>query len=216
MSASNVNVVVITGNCTQDPELRYLPSGTAICEMRVAVNGRRKNGSGEWVDKANYFNVVSFGKQAENHAEYLAKGRPVAIEGRLDWRDWDVKENGEVVKTASGRPKKREAVQIIANSVQYLGSKPEGTRDGARPAAAAESGEASEGAAPDPLAMEDAELAQLDREELDEIAIDAGVENPDEYRQRRQVVNAIREAEAERATSDFGPVSGVDMSEPEF
>jgi single-strand DNA-binding protein len=215
MSASNVNVVVITGNCTQDPELRYLPSGTAICEMRVAVNGRRKNGSGEWVDKANYFNVVCFGKQAENHAEYLAKGRPVAIEGRLDWRDWDVKENGEVVKTASGRPKKREAVQIIANSVQYLGSKPEGAGASAR-SEAAESAEPAEDVAPDPLAMEDAELAQLDREVLDEIAIDAGVENPDEYRQRRQVVNAIREAEAERATSDFGPVPGVDMSEPEF
>jgi single-strand DNA-binding protein len=204
MYASNVNVVVITGNLTQDPELRSTGGGTSVCELRVAVNGRRKDQSGQWVDKPNYFNVVSFGKQAENHAKYLAKGRPVAIEGRLDWREWEAKDGG-----------KREAVQIIANSVQYLGSKPEGAGASAR-SEAAESAEPAEDVAPDPLAMEDAELAQLDREVLDEIAIDAGVENPDEYRQRRQVVNAIREAEAERATSDFGPVPGVDMSEPEF
>jgi single-strand DNA-binding protein len=116
MSAANVNVVVITGNLTRDPELRSTPGGTSVCKMRVAVNGRRKDGqTGEWVDKPNYFDVTVWGGQGENCANYLAKGRPVAIEGRLDWREWEAKEGGG----------KRQAVEIVANSVQFLGSPPE-------------------------------------------------------------------------------------------
>ena len=111
MAASNVNVVVITGNLTQDPDLRHLGSGTAVCELRVAVNTRRKEGN-EWVDKPNYFNVTVWGAQGENCANYLSKGRPVAVEGRLDWREWEAKEGG-----------KRQSVEIIANSVQFLGSR---------------------------------------------------------------------------------------------
>ncbi len=114
MAASNVNVVVITGNLTRDPELRHTGGGTAICELRVAVNSRRKDGqSGEWVDKPNYFDVVVWGAQGENCANYLSKGRPVAVEGRLDWREWEAKDG-------SG---KRQAVQVIANTVQFLGSR---------------------------------------------------------------------------------------------
>ena len=114
MAASNINVVVITGNLTQDPELRHTGGGTAICELRVAVNSRRKDGAtGEWVDKPNYFNVTVWGAQGENCANYLSKGRPVAVEGRLDWREWEAKDG-------SG---KRQAVQIVANSVQFLGSR---------------------------------------------------------------------------------------------
>jgi single-strand DNA-binding protein len=110
-------VVVITGNLTQDPELRHTGGGTAVCELRVAVNSRRKDGqTGEWVDKPNYFNVTVWGAQGENCATYLAKGRPVAVEGRLDWREWEAKDGGG----------KRQAVQIVANTVQFLGS-----RDGA-------------------------------------------------------------------------------------
>jgi single-strand DNA-binding protein len=105
-------VVVITGNLTRDPELRHLGSGTAVCELRVAVNSRRKDQSGNWVDKPNYFDVVVWGAQGENCATYLAKGRPVAIEGRLDWREWEAKDGG-----------KRQAVQIVANTVQFLGSR---------------------------------------------------------------------------------------------
>ena len=112
MAASNVNVVVITGNLTRDPELRHTGGGTAVCELRVAVNSRRKEGQ-EWVDKPNYFDVVVWGAQGENCANYLSKGRPVAVEGRLDWREWEAKDG-------SG---KRQAVQIIANSVQFLGSR---------------------------------------------------------------------------------------------
>jgi single-strand DNA-binding protein len=120
VAASNINVVVITGNLTRDPELRSLPSGTSVCELRVAVNSRRKDGaSGEWVDKPNYFDVTVWGAQGENCANYLSKGRPVAIEGRLDWREWETREGA-----------KRQAVQIIANSVQFLGSRDGGGGNG--------------------------------------------------------------------------------------
>ena len=112
MAASNINVVVITGNLTRDPELRSTPGGTSVCKLRVAVNSRRKDQSGNWVDKPNYFDVTVWGAQGENCANYLSKGRPVAIEGRLDWREWEDKEGG-----------KRQSVEVIANSVQFLGSR---------------------------------------------------------------------------------------------
>jgi single-strand DNA-binding protein len=112
VAATNINVVAITGNLTRDPELRTLPSGTSVCELRVAVNSRRKDESGNWVDKPNYFDVTVWGAQGENCSTYLSKGRPVAIEGRLDWREWEAKDGT-----------KRQAVQIIANSVQFLGSR---------------------------------------------------------------------------------------------
>jgi single-strand DNA-binding protein len=112
VAASNINVVVITGNLTRDPELRSTPGGTSVCKLRVAVNSRRKDQSGNWVDKPNYFDVTVWGAQGENCANYLSKGRPVAVEGRLDWREWEDKEGG-----------KRQSVEIIANSVQFLGSR---------------------------------------------------------------------------------------------
>jgi len=109
-----MNVVVVTGNLTRDPELRSTPGGTSVCKLRVAVNSRRKDGqSGEWVDKPNYFDVTVWGAQGENCANYLSKGRPVAVEGRLDWREWEAQDG-------SG---KRQSVEIIANSVQFLGSR---------------------------------------------------------------------------------------------
>jgi single-strand DNA-binding protein len=114
VAASNINVAVITGNLTRDPELRHTGGGTAVCELRVAVNSSRKNGqTGEWEDKANYFDVVVWGAQGENCANYLSKGRPVAVEGRLDWSEWEAKDG-------SG---KRQKVQIVAKSVQFLGSR---------------------------------------------------------------------------------------------
>jgi single-strand DNA-binding protein len=113
MAASNINRVIITGNLTADPELRSLPSGTAVCKLRVACNTRRKdNSTGEWVDKPNYFDVTVWGAQGENCARYLSRGRPVAIDGRLEWREWESPEG-----------QKRQAVDIIADTVQFLGGR---------------------------------------------------------------------------------------------
>jgi single-strand DNA-binding protein len=109
MAATNINRVVLTGNLTRDPELRSTPSGTSVCSLRVACNTRRKDSSGEWVDKPNYFDVTIWGRQGENAAQYLEKGRPVAIDGRLEWREWQDKEGN-----------KRQSVDIIADSVQFL------------------------------------------------------------------------------------------------
>src|SRR6187399_2091300 len=119
--AGNINRVVLVGNLTRDPELRHTPSGTPVCSLRLAVNTRRKDESGQWTDKPNYFDVTVWGAQGENCAQYLAKGRPVAIDGRLEWREWDDKDTG----------KKRQSVDIIADSVQFLGSR-EGGENGGR------------------------------------------------------------------------------------
>ena len=112
MAASNINSVVVTGNLTRDPELRHTPSGTPVCKLRIAVNTRRKGGDGNWEDKPNYFDVTVWGAQGENCSTYLVKGRPVAISGRLEWREW---------QTTDGN--KRQAVEIIAETVQFLGSR---------------------------------------------------------------------------------------------
>jgi single-strand DNA-binding protein len=119
MAATNINRVVLTGNLTADPELRSLPSGTSVCKLRVACNTRRKDQSGEWVDKPNYFDVTVWGAQGENSARYLSKGRPVAIDGRLEWREWQDKDGN-----------KRQGVDIIADSVQFLGGRDEGQGGG--------------------------------------------------------------------------------------
>jgi single-strand DNA-binding protein len=114
VAASNINRVILTGNLTFDPELRSLPSGTSVCKLRVAVNTRRKNNAtGEWEDKPNYFDVTVWGAQGENCARYLAKGRPVAIDGRLEWSEWADKETG----------KNRSKVEIVADTVQFLGGR---------------------------------------------------------------------------------------------
>jgi single-strand DNA-binding protein len=119
VAATNINRVVISGNLTRDPELRSIPSsGTSVCSLRIAVNSRRKDESGQWVDKPNYFDVTVFGAQGENCAQYLAKGRPVAVDGRLNWREWE--KDGV----------KRQSVDIIADSVQFLGSRESGQGNG--------------------------------------------------------------------------------------
>lgn len=147
----NINRVIITGNLTADPDLSTLNSGTAVCELRVAVNGRRKDQqSGQWVDKPNYFTVKVWGTQGENAAKYLSKGRPVAIDGRLDWRQWE-DPNGN----------KRQAVDIIADTVQFLGSREgggEGGGNGFTPSAGVpvdQSDFQSAGVAPPSTASED-------------------------------------------------------------
>jgi single-strand DNA-binding protein len=112
MAATNINRIVMTGNLTADPELRSTRNGMSVCHLRLACNTRRKDpATGEWGDKPNYFNVTVWGAQGENAARYLAKGRPIAIDGRLEWREWE-NANGE----------KRQGTEIIADSVQFLGA----------------------------------------------------------------------------------------------
>ena len=120
---ANINRVVLVGNLTKDPELRHTPSGTAVCSLRLAVNSRQKDAStGEWVEKPNYFDITVWDKQGENCAQYLSKGRPVAVDGRLDWREWDAQDGT-----------KRQAVQVIASTVQFLGSRGDAEGGGGQP-----------------------------------------------------------------------------------
>jgi single-strand DNA-binding protein len=112
VAATNINRVVLTGNLTRDPELRSTASGTSVCSLRIANNTRRKDANGEWTDRAHYFSVTVWGAQGENCARFLTKGRPVAIDGRLEWREWQAQDGS-----------KREAVEIVAESVQFLGGR---------------------------------------------------------------------------------------------
>ena len=104
--AANINRVVLVGNLTRDPELRHTPSGMAVCSLRIAVNTRRKDStSGEWTEKPNYFDITVWGNQGESCAQYLSKGRPVAVDGRLDWREWDAQDGTEA---PGGRDRRRQ------------------------------------------------------------------------------------------------------------
>ena len=109
--AGSINSVIVIGNLTRDPELKATPSGTSVCSLRIAVNDQVKDqASGEWVEKANYFTVDVFGRQAETCAQYLTRGRQVAVSGRLRWRQWETQDG-----------QKREAVSIAADRVQFIG-----------------------------------------------------------------------------------------------
>lgn len=112
---ASINRVVLVGNLTRDPETRQA-GATTVCSLRLAVNDRVKNkDSGAWEDYANYFTVSVFGAQGERCGQYLAKGRQVAIDGRLRWRSWDAKDGS-----------KRETVDVVADNVQFIGSRESG------------------------------------------------------------------------------------------
>ena len=141
---ANINRVVLVGNLTKDPELRHTPSGTPVCSMRVAVNSRRRDESGTWVDKPNYFDVSVFGNQAESCTQYLSKGRPVGIDGRLDWREWQAQDGA-----------KRESVEVVADSVQFLGSRADGGGEAGGGNQFVPAGAGSESSADFPAAADD-------------------------------------------------------------
>lgn len=107
---SSVNVVILSGNLVQDPELRYTPSGTAVTTFRLAVNRSFRTQSGEMKDEVCFIDVVSWGRQAETCGEYLSKGSPVLVEGRLTSRSWEA-EDGQ----------KRTKYEVVATRVQFLG-----------------------------------------------------------------------------------------------
>jgi single-strand DNA-binding protein len=116
---ASYNRVILMGNLTRDPEVKYSAGGSAIAKFSVAVNRKYKVGD-ELKEEVGFFDIVVFGKQAENCGEYLKKGRPVLVEGRLQQDRWDDKETGA----------KRSKVLIAAQSVQFLGSAPGGGASG--------------------------------------------------------------------------------------
>lgn len=121
--ARGIAHVTLVGNLTRDPDLRQLPSGSSVCELGVAVNSSYKDSSGQWVEKPNYFDVKVFGAQGENVARYLSKGRQVAVDGRLDQRSWEAQDGS-----------KRSKVEIIADTVMFLGGQGGQDGGGERPA----------------------------------------------------------------------------------
>ncbi len=108
---ASFNRVILVGNLTRDPELRYIPSGTAVTEVGLAVNDRRKGANGEWVDETTFVDVTLWGRQAEIASEYLNKGSSVLIEGRLKLDTWE--KDG----------KKNSKLRVIGERMQMLGSR---------------------------------------------------------------------------------------------
>ena len=112
MSYFSINRVVLVGRLTRDPELRAIPSGISVCSLRIACNSSRRDPDGELKERPNYFDVSVFGAPGESVANYMRKGSRVAIDGRLEWREWETQDG-----------QKRQAVDIIAESVQFLGAR---------------------------------------------------------------------------------------------
>jgi single-strand DNA-binding protein len=108
---ASYNRVILLGNLTADPELRYIPSGTAVTELRMAVNDRRKTASGEWVEETTYVDVTLWGRTAEVATEYLNKGSSVLIEGRLKLDTWE--KDG----------KKNSKLRVVGDRMQMLGGR---------------------------------------------------------------------------------------------
>ena len=117
------NKIILVGNLGRDPELRYTPQGTPVCSFSMATNERRKDKSGEMQDQTTWFRVTLWGRQAETASQYLTKGRPVYIEGRLRVEEWTDRD---------GKP--RHTLEVHATDMQFIGG-------GARGEDAAESGE---------------------------------------------------------------------------
>ena len=111
MSHFNINRVVLVGRLTRDPELRALPSGTSVCSLRLACNSGWRDAQGEIVERPHYFDVSAFGAAGESVANFMHKGSRVAVDGRLEWREWETAEQ-----------QKRQAVSIVADTVQFLDS----------------------------------------------------------------------------------------------
>jgi len=119
---ASFNKVILVGNLTRDPELRYTPKGTAIAKIGLAVNRVWTNEAGEKKEEVTFVDVDVFGRTAENVGQYMRKGRPILVEGRLRLDQWDDKQTGQ----------KKSRLGVVAETVQFLGSPGEG---GGAPAA---------------------------------------------------------------------------------
>jgi single-strand DNA-binding protein len=120
MSYFNINRVVLIGRLTKDPELRALPSGSSVCNLRIACNSSRRDADGEFLERPNFFDVSVFGAPGESVSEYMRRGSRVAIDGHLEWREWETAEQ-----------ERRQAVSIVAGTVQFLDSPGERSRTSA-------------------------------------------------------------------------------------
>jgi single-strand DNA-binding protein len=109
MSHFSINRVVLIGRLTRDPELRALPSGTSVCAMRIACNSSQRVAEGEFTERPNYFDVSCYGAPGESVAQFMHKGSRVAVDGRLEWREWETAEQ-----------QKRQAVSVVADTVMFL------------------------------------------------------------------------------------------------
>ncbi len=109
---ASYNRVILVGNLTRDPELRYISSGTPVTDIGLAVNDRRKNASGEWVEETQFIDITLWARQAEIASEYLSKGSSVLIEGRLKFDTWESRE-GE----------KRSKLRVVGERMQMLSSR---------------------------------------------------------------------------------------------
>lgn len=106
----DINRAFLVGRLTRDPELRALPSGASVCSLRLACNGFRREPDGGTTERPNYFDVSVFGAPAESVSTYMRRGSRVAVDGRLEWREWEVENE------------RRQAVRIVADTVQFLDS----------------------------------------------------------------------------------------------
>ena len=113
---ANLNKVLLLGNVTRDPEVRYTPKGSAVCDLGIAVNRAYTTDSGEKREEVTFVDVTLWGRTAEVASEYLKKGRPVFIEGRLQMDTWDDKQTGQ----------KRTRLRVVAENMQLLGGRPPG------------------------------------------------------------------------------------------
>ncbi|MFC7338134.1 single-stranded DNA-binding protein [Haloferula chungangensis] len=133
---ANLNKVLLMGNLTKDPELRYTPKGTAVGDLSMAVNRRVSDGNGNWSDETTFVDITVWGNTAENAQKYLSKGRGVFVEGRLQLDTWEDKTSGQ----------KRSKLKIVAEVLQFL---PDGKGGGAR-ASGGGGGGSSSNASPTP------------------------------------------------------------------
>lgn len=111
MSNFTINRVVLVGRLTKDPELRALPSGINVCVLRVACNSSRRGADGDYQEKPNFFDVSVYGATAESISRYTRRGSRVAIDGRLEWREWETSDQ-----------QRRQAVSVVADTVLFLDS----------------------------------------------------------------------------------------------
>lgn len=140
---ASFNKVILLGNLTRDPEVRYTPKGSAVCDLGLAVNRQYSLDNGEKREEVTYVDVVLWARLAEIAGEYLKKGRPVFIEGRLQLDTWDDKQSGQ----------KRSKLRVVGETMQLLGSRPASGGDADEGMSSGNAGRAASGsraAAPPP------------------------------------------------------------------